>query len=192
MTHEENVFSLLTEANPIPEIEDLDLMDVGGPRYLATLEQRSSEVTQTDTRPKMPMRAPRRGLVLGIAASMAVILSAAALFVALSDDEPVAATTTISGTNDQVELQGQGNRNSHSFDLEGGSYSVETTVTGDCFYTFELSRSATGHRVEGITSLSGPGTTTVTIDEIPPDNYFVSVNTDTEFSCPWSQVFTRP
>jgi hypothetical protein len=191
VTHQDNVFGLLVEANPIPEIEELDLIDVGGPEYLATLEQRSSEVTQVDTKQELPTRAPRRGLILGVAASVAVILSASALFLALNDDEPVAGTTTVSTVNDQVELQGQGNRNSHSFELEGGSYSVETTVSGECSYTFELSRSATGHMVEVITSMSEPGTTTVTISDIPADSYFVNVNTDTEFSCPWSQVFTR-
>lgn len=190
MTHQDNVFRLLVETNPIPEIEKLDLIDVGGPEYLATLDQRSSEVTQVDTKPETPKRAPRRGLILGLAASVAVIVTAAVLFLALNNTEEVATTTTDPTGNSQAELQGQGNRDSHSFELEGGSYSVETTVTGDCSYTFELARTGTGHMVQVITSLSEPGTTTVTLDDVPSDSYFVSVITDTEFSCPWSMEFT--
>jgi hypothetical protein len=189
MTHVHDVFKELVEANPIPEIEELDLIDVGGPRYLATLEQRSSKVTQIDTKQERPMRAPRRGLMLGVAASVAVILSAAALLLALNNDE-VATTTTNPTGNIEAELQGRGNLDSNTFELEGGSYTVTTTVSGECSYTFELSRSATGHMVELITSLSEPGTTTVTLDDIPSDFYFVRVITDTEFSCPWSMEFT--
>lgn len=147
-------------------------------------------MTQVDRRQETPRRGPRRRLAIGLAAAAAVVLSAAVLLLALNDDEPVAATTTTPSESSALEVSGQGSQNSHTLELSG-SYSVETTVTGDCSYTFELSRSGTGHLVSAITSIADPGTTTVTLNDISSGNYFVTVQTDTEFSCPWTMEFTR-
>lgn len=186
MTQEEHVFGLLMEANPIPASEDLELDVLPGDRYLADLEQRSSEVTQTDTQPETRARTQRRQVVLGLAAVLAVVLTATILVFASSDSEDVVATTTIPGQDSQVQLQGRGTLSTRSFVLEAGSYTFETTVTGDCSYVFDLSRSGTGHRVETITSTITPGTTIVTVDDIPSGSYFVNVDTDSQISCPWS------
>lgn len=50
MKTEERVMTYLTESNPIPDPDSIDLAETGGAAYLATLEQRSSAVTQLDTR----------------------------------------------------------------------------------------------------------------------------------------------
>lgn len=71
MTTEERVMTLLIEANPIPDIDSLDLVDVGGTTYLATLNQRSSEMIQIEETP--PEVAPKRRRPIVAAALTAVI-----------------------------------------------------------------------------------------------------------------------
>lgn len=103
MNHEDRVFTLLIESNPIPRVEDLELEMVGGDRYLDTLEQRSSEMTQLDTRP--PKRENQRSSAIPwlVAAVGVVIVGIAVLVVAQrSDDEPVA-TVPITTTAEQIE-----------------------------------------------------------------------------------------
>ncbi len=50
VTNEQRVKTLFAEANPIPDADLFDLDEIGGTAYLATLETRSSEMTQLDTK----------------------------------------------------------------------------------------------------------------------------------------------
>lgn len=70
----DHVMDLLSESNPIPDIHSLDLDDVGGTRYLATLEKRSSEMTQTKDRPVETPKIPRRSLVPVMSAVVVLIV----------------------------------------------------------------------------------------------------------------------
>ena len=50
VTNEQRVKTLFAQANPIPDADLFDLDEIGGTAYLATLETRSSEMTQLDTK----------------------------------------------------------------------------------------------------------------------------------------------
>lgn len=99
MSHEDHVFTLLVESNPIPQIEDLDLVDVGGARYLATLEQRSSEMTQLDTKPEQ--QEPKRSGVLWLVAAAVAILVGVGLIVVIQNEQTQVGDQTAS-TNPAV------------------------------------------------------------------------------------------
>ena len=45
MINVERVIALLAEANPIPDVDSLDLVEIGAASYLTALNQRSREVT---------------------------------------------------------------------------------------------------------------------------------------------------
>jgi len=90
VNQEERVFTLLIESNPIPEVDALDVDEVGGARYLATLEQRSSEVTQLDTKPKdqeQKKTVRQRWLV---AAVVVILAGVALIFINQSGETPPA------------------------------------------------------------------------------------------------------
>lgn len=76
MNHEETVFAVLVESNPIPDIDELPLVESSGSDYLATLEQRSSGMTQLETREtqKVKRRWRSRGLMVAFAGVAAIIL----------------------------------------------------------------------------------------------------------------------
>lgn len=70
MITEERVMELFAEDNPIPSVDDLDLAHLGSPAYLATLQKRSSEVTQVESRQqehKTKSRSPMPWLVAAVA-----------------------------------------------------------------------------------------------------------------------------
>jgi len=50
VTNEERVKTLFAQANPIPDADLFDLDEIDGTAYLATLEARSSEMTQLETK----------------------------------------------------------------------------------------------------------------------------------------------
>ncbi len=87
MITEERVMELFAEDNPIPSVDDLDLAHLGFPAYLATLEQRSSEVTQLDTRTPKTTHTPNPRTWLIAVAAVVVIAALGALLV-LTNNEP--------------------------------------------------------------------------------------------------------
>ena len=90
MITEERVMTLFDEANPIPDVDSLDLVEVGATRYLATLEQRSSGMTQLDTKQKdqeQKKTVRQRWLV---AAVVIILAGVALLLINQSDETPVA------------------------------------------------------------------------------------------------------
>ncbi len=75
MTNEQRVKSLFAEANPIPDADLFDLDEIGGTAYLATLEQRSSEMTQLDTKhAKDDTKRRPVGVWIALAATVILIL----------------------------------------------------------------------------------------------------------------------
>ena len=75
MTNEQRVKTLFAEANPIPDADLFDLDEIGGTAYLATLEQRSSEVTlTTHEEPDQKTKRGRGPLVLALGAAAVALL----------------------------------------------------------------------------------------------------------------------
>ena len=74
MIPEDRVMTIFVEANPVPDVDILNLVEVGSSDYLATLEQRSSNVTQLDARqsPSTRTNRPSRWLA-AVAAVIAII-----------------------------------------------------------------------------------------------------------------------
>jgi len=74
---EETVMTIFVEANPAPDVDKLDLVQTGSAAYLATLEQRSSEVTQLDTKQTDPTSSKRSMMPWLIAAALAAVVGVA-------------------------------------------------------------------------------------------------------------------
>ncbi|MFO7547387.1 MAG: hypothetical protein R6X29_00750 [Acidimicrobiia bacterium] len=67
--------ALLVEANPVPDLDALDAVGVGATRYLAILEQGSSEMAKTEEKTEQPDRGRRRPLAgMALAAAAVVVL----------------------------------------------------------------------------------------------------------------------
>ena len=90
MVTEERLNTLLAHANPVADVSKIDLIEVGATTYLATLEQRSSEVTQLDTREK-DQKAEKTVRQRWLVAAVVIILAGIALVLVNQGDEtPVA------------------------------------------------------------------------------------------------------
>ena len=111
MNHEDRVFTLLIESNPIPHVDDLDVDEIGGARYLETLEQRSSEVTQLDTRAQDNKEEKKKKVMAFVVAAVVVLVAGVGFMVVTQGDEvPVAgqpgsyptSTAVLSGAEDEA------------------------------------------------------------------------------------------
>jgi len=74
---EERAMSMFVEANPVSSRDDVALIPDGGAAYLTTLEQRSSEVTQLDTKQTDPTSSKRSMMPWLIAAALAAVVGVA-------------------------------------------------------------------------------------------------------------------
>ncbi len=93
MITEETVMTIFVEANPAPDVDELDLVQTGSAAYLATLETRSSEVTQVDTRSEDQKE--KRTYWPWLAAAMIIVLvGLAVVLLNQGDDAPVAGQTS--------------------------------------------------------------------------------------------------
>lgn len=90
MNIETQVLALFEEGNPIPDLDGLEPINLDAAAYLATLEQRSSGMTQLDTKQKdqeQKKTVRQRWLV----AAVAIILAGVALIlINQSDEAPIA------------------------------------------------------------------------------------------------------
>lgn len=83
MITEEQAMRLFDEANPIPDIESLDLHPVGGPHHLENLDLRSRDMTDTDTKHnEQTARKPTTGRWL--AAAAVIVLVAGLAFILMN------------------------------------------------------------------------------------------------------------
>ncbi|HUG31634.1 MAG TPA: hypothetical protein VMM14_01975 [Acidimicrobiia bacterium] len=92
MATEERVMALLAEANPVPDVEVLPLTRVAGSEYLVAIDQRSSDMLETETRDERTggeRRPPRT--TLSMAAAAILILGTLGLFLLNRGDDDVAA-----------------------------------------------------------------------------------------------------
>lgn len=92
MNTEDRVMAVLARANPMPEDDSLEL-STDAVTYLATLEQRSSEMTQIDTRPA-EVRKPSRSRLVAVAAGVVVVVGAALVLLTRNDKPPVVTQLT--------------------------------------------------------------------------------------------------
>jgi hypothetical protein len=83
---------LFAEDNPIPSVDDLDLAYLGSPDYLATLEQRSSEMTQVETKPEKKVEQPYRRVVPALAVVAAAVLIGVVAILSQTDETAPVAT----------------------------------------------------------------------------------------------------
>lgn len=89
MNREERVLTALALANPIPSVDDLDLIQVDSTRYLATLERRSNEMTQLSTRQESATSGRRRRpLLVAVTAVAAIAVAATAAVLVMGNREP--------------------------------------------------------------------------------------------------------
>ena len=87
MITEEHVVRFFDQANPIPDVELLDMEQIGAARHLATLEQRSSEVTQLDTEQTELTSRKRSMMPWLIAALLAAVVGVAIIVSNQNPDE---------------------------------------------------------------------------------------------------------
>lgn len=79
MNSEDHVFGLLTDANPIPNVDDLDLRVLGGAHYLEALEQKVSQLPELDKRSGRAKNYERQVGSRWLAAALAIIAGTVAL-----------------------------------------------------------------------------------------------------------------
>lgn len=96
MSTESEVMALLEEGNPATEVPKTAWSGTDAAAYLATLEQRSSEVTQLDTRPKRTRTEPTRDkqppMRWLVAAAVIILIGVAFMLTNLDSDEPPVVT----------------------------------------------------------------------------------------------------
>ncbi len=90
MTTETEVFALFEEGNPVPDLDGLGSDALDAAAYLATLETRSSEVTQLDTKPT-EQNGDKRSPMMWLVAAAAVIVIGVALILTGSGRYPASA-----------------------------------------------------------------------------------------------------
>ena len=120
VTNEQRVKTLFAEANPIPDADLFDLDEIGGTAYLATLEARSSEVTQLDT--KTPdNREKNKKNVMAFLVAAAVVIVAGIGFMVLTRGDEVLTTEDLVGiwVTDNSDFIAQFN--------EDGTYAIALT-----------------------------------------------------------------
>ena len=88
VTNEQQVKTLFAEANPIPDADLFDLDEIGGTAYLATLETRSSEVTQLDTKGQNQKEKKSSAPWL-VAAAVAIVAGIGLIVVNQGDEAPL-------------------------------------------------------------------------------------------------------
>lgn len=101
MVDEAQALALLHEANPVPDLDSYDVVEADVTAYLATLEARSNQVTQLNTKP--PSKESRRipiGAWLVAAAAVVVLGAAIFLMTQNSGEAPVATTPTATTLSD--------------------------------------------------------------------------------------------
>lgn len=91
MITEEKGLMMLAGANPVPQLDQVDV-DVEAATYLAILEQRSSEMTRLDTKSTEIEKPKRRRLALVLGTAAVAILIGAVLMFSQNEETPPPAT----------------------------------------------------------------------------------------------------
>ena len=161
MKTEERLMAMYANANPV-ELEDLlNMVELENAEYLATLEQRSSEMTDLDTETKEKTSDKRSWGVWLVAAAAALILGVALVLVTQSNDEaPVAETTsdpTATWNGDDCVYTGPSESELNSTVTFTVINESDTTDIG--FSIWRLTSGVTAEELEsgGIVETAGPG-----------------------------------
>jgi hypothetical protein len=93
---------MLAGANPVPQLDLVDV-DVEAAAYLATLEQRSSEMTQLDTKPIEMKKSKQRRLALVLGIAIVAILIGGVLILTQGEETVPPATQLTPTTVASVE-----------------------------------------------------------------------------------------
>ena len=91
MITEEHVVRFFDQANPIPDVELLDMEQIGAARHLATLEQRSSDVTQLDTKTSDNKEKRKKAMAFLVAAAVVIVAGIGFMVLTQGDEVPLAA-----------------------------------------------------------------------------------------------------
>lgn len=110
MTIESDVLALFEEGNPVPDLNALDPAVLDAAAYLATLDQRSRNVTQLDTRRAEQRETRRSSLTWAIAAAAVIVLAIGLIVINRGIEEvPVVTeptTTTITTPTSTTRAEG--------------------------------------------------------------------------------------
>ena len=111
MKTEEQVWQLIVDSNPIPDVNVYGREQAEATTYLATLAQRSSEMTQVDTKLEETKNSKRHGLTWLVAAVLAIVAGVAVIQLSQSDNnvpasQPTPSTEETNATPGEVLLAG--------------------------------------------------------------------------------------
>jgi hypothetical protein len=123
---EDRVIALIDEGNPIPDPNDLDRDRLDAAAYLATLEPRSSEVTQVDTR-REDQKAKRTYWPWLAAAMVIVLVGLAVVLVDQGEDAPAAGQPSDPADTIEAYIDAY---NAEDIDGVMGFFSEESVVIG--------------------------------------------------------------
>lgn len=90
--------AIFVEANPARDLDALDVVQLGSAGYLATLEQRSSEMAQTDTKPTTSEPAKRIWTPWLVAAVLIFVVGVAVIIFNQSEEDLASPTTVLEVT----------------------------------------------------------------------------------------------
>ena len=120
MITEEHVVSFFDQANPIPDVELLDMEQIGAARHLVTLEQRSSEVTRLDTKTQDHREKSKKNVMAFLVAAAVVIVAGIGFMVLTRGDE-------VLGAEDLVGIWASDNSDFIAQFNEDGTYAIALT-----------------------------------------------------------------
>lgn len=104
VTTEARIAALMDEANPVPDLDIYEVNESDVAAYLATLEQRSKEMTPTDTRPTTEKQS-RRPMTLRLATAFLVVVAGViAILLSQNDGDAPVATDPTPSTADESAL----------------------------------------------------------------------------------------
>lgn len=86
MINEGRALELLAEANPVPDLASYEISEADIAARLATLQQRSSEMTELNTRTEAPIKSPTR-FWWALAGGLAIAVAATMTFITLTGDD---------------------------------------------------------------------------------------------------------
>lgn len=91
MSQDLRTLELFAEANPVPDEQTIEANRIEAAAYLATLQQRSSDVVQLDER-KEVKESRKRNWMIAAAAAVVVVLGAVVFILTQTSEEPPVAT----------------------------------------------------------------------------------------------------
>lgn len=125
MNIETQVLDLFEEGNPIPDLDGLEPIDLDAAAYLATLEQRSSEVTQVHVE-KEDQKQKKTVRPWLVAAGITILAGVALLVINQEDKTPVAGPTAT--VESYIEAYNAGD-----IDLVMTHFTEDSVITGHPF-----------------------------------------------------------